>query len=840
MPFDTFRKSNKKIACLQIKYISIFLYLCILKQKAYAMNSIRRFFTLVCFSLIPLLAGAQILPGVDPSGDSLALARVRVKMDSIRRHRPTVALVLAGGGARGLAHLGVIKLIEDLGIPVDMVTGTSMGGLVGGLYSLGYSHDQLDSLVRGINWPVMMSDKVPDAYVAYRLRKYRERFNIRVPFRYDKADLQDKKRAELAAFSKNISKELKSGSSDMLDDAVSRMGMGMPDGFLFGINIRNMLSSVSVGYQDSLNFSDLPIPYACVATDIYSMKPKYWTGGRFVDALRSTMCIPFYFRAVRRDGEILLDGGMRNNFPTDLARLMGADIVIGSEMDIRRSIDELNSPVDLMFQSISLMSSGTLDKTMKLTDLDVHHELEGYTMLSFDEKSVKAIIDQGYQNALSHKAEFEAVAKMTGAQPQPERHRAVNIALKKVKVDSIRFNGIVQKEQKFLLRNWMCPSDDMYGKEEVERLMNYIYGTGAFESVTYRMEGDSEPYTLVFDCQKGQINDAGLGVHVDTDEYVYVSAHLGLGTRRLYGPSFQADLKLGNNSALIMDASLRPIIGIPSIGLCFRNTLVNASFMEAGLPYTDRRYRMGMDLYVEDTRMIYGKMRMGITADKFPYRKFLSSAGEIVGWRWKDYWLSAFMDMTIDTFDDGYFPTRGVQVGLRGRFNFKGYSTDRFYLGENYSPVVPKYGTAFGHFGAAFSPHSRFTILPSVYLGWNSDRIEANPDHVASVGGNVAGRYTENQIPFFGLATSYRVTDILAGSALLDLRYRFTEKDFITLRGGFFMNCVKIPHGLLMLEKLWAVGAEYARKTIVGPLKVGAQWCDETKFTVSASIGFDF
>ena len=96
----------------------------------------------------------------------------------------------------------MIKLIEDLGIPVDMVTGTSMGGLVGGLYSLGYSHDQLDSLVRGINWPVMISDKVPDAYVSYRLRKYRERFLIRVPFRYDKADLQNKKRAELAAFSK--------------------------------------------------------------------------------------------------------------------------------------------------------------------------------------------------------------------------------------------------------------------------------------------------------------------------------------------------------------------------------------------------------------------------------------------------------------------------------------------------------------------------------------------------------------------------------------------------------------------------------------------------------------
>ena len=109
---------------------------------------------------LPISASAQILPSADPAADSLAFARVRARMDSIRQYRPTVGLVLAGGGARGLAHLGVIKYMEELGIPVDVITGTSMGGLVGGLYALGYTHDQLDSLVRDIQWPVMMSDNV--------------------------------------------------------------------------------------------------------------------------------------------------------------------------------------------------------------------------------------------------------------------------------------------------------------------------------------------------------------------------------------------------------------------------------------------------------------------------------------------------------------------------------------------------------------------------------------------------------------------------------------------------------------------------------------------------------
>ena len=134
----------------------------------------KRFLALLLLAcLLPANAFAQILPSSDPQADSVAFAKVRARMDSIRQYRPTVGLVLAGGGARGLAHLGVIKYMEELGIPVDVVTGTSMGGLIAGLYALGYKHDQLDSLVRSINWPVMMSDRIPDANVSYKIRKYR-------------------------------------------------------------------------------------------------------------------------------------------------------------------------------------------------------------------------------------------------------------------------------------------------------------------------------------------------------------------------------------------------------------------------------------------------------------------------------------------------------------------------------------------------------------------------------------------------------------------------------------------------------------------------------------------
>ena len=790
-------------------------------------------------------AGAQILASADPAADSVAFAKVRARMDSIRQYRPTVGLVLAGGGARGLAHLGVIKYMEELGIPVDVVTGTSMGGLVGGLYALGYTHDQLDSLVRAIEWPVMMSDNIPNDYISYRLRKYRDRFIIRIPFHYDNEDLEERFRRERIV--DRMGEEAGHGSADMLREAITKMGIGMPDGYLFGLNVRNMLSSVSVGYQDSLSFAELPIPYACVATDMYTMTPKYWTSGSLTDAMRSTMAIPFYFRAVRTEGAVLLDGGMRNNFPVDLAKEMGADIIIGSEMSAPRGIDELNSPVDLAFQTITLLSREAAGPAREMVDFEVNHELKGYNMLSFDSKSVDDIINQGYRNALANKEYFEAVAARLGGRREAPVSRpatAVNLAQTKVRVDAVRFDGIRESDRAYVLHESVFPDDGLYDREIVERLLNRIYGTNAFESVTYHLEGREEPYTLVFDCQSGQVNDAALGIRADSDEYVAVALHLGLGTRRIAGPRFAADLKLGTNPALGLDFSVKSKVGLPSFGVSSRTRLVNAS---TDLDGTHAQYlSSALDLYLEDSRMTFGSFRLGATAEKMPFWNVLDYNTQVRNWEWKDYWLSAFATLKIDTFDDGYFPNRGIRFMLDGRYVFKGYS---FLLDpDRYQPegqptteggAVPRYGSVLAGFQAALSL-GNFAFLPSVYLGWNSTGREyMNPLHGVGVGGFMPSRYLERQIPFFGFPSGFMYAWKYTAVGQLDLRYRFARKNYITLRGGMYYSENELKD-FGVLKPNWACGAEYARQTAVGPLKLAFQWCDITGFTAYASIGFDF
>ena len=836
-----------------------------------------------------------ILESAHPEVDSAAFAKVRARMDSIRQYRPTVGLVLAGGGARGLAHLGVIKYMEELGIPVDIVTGTSMGGLVGGLYALGYKHDQLDSLVRAIEWPIMMSDDVPAEYIGYKIRKYRETYSIRLPHHYDDEDLVDRLKNERIA--DKMAAESGHNSADMLNESISRMGLGMPDGFLHGLNVRNMLSSVTVGYQDSISFADLPIPYACVATDLYAMAPKYWTSGHITDALRSTMAIPFYFRAVRKDGEVLLDGGMRNNYPVDIAKAMGADIIIGSDMSIHRELNELNSPVDFLLQTITLLASSANGPARKMLDLGVHHELKGYTMLSFDDASVDDIIDQGYQNAIQQKELFESIAKVVAGKREPQiahHAAALNIAQKKVRVGEVQFRGIKEREKAWILHPKDYPADGMYDRAIIERLLNSIYGTNAFESVTYHLEGNEEPYTLVFNCQKGQTNDLAIGIRADTDETVAVALHYGLGTRRLTGIRLSADLKLGTNPSLTADWGTKSRIGLPSYGIVGRLGFTNATVGWSGDTH-EQLFHAAVDGYLEDSRLKKGSLRVGVTAEMNPYEHKLGYSDLNLGWDWRSFWLSGFGTFKYDTFDDGYFPTRGIRLYADGRYVFYGrkppksidYPTDYEYhpdddiddgthsgndentgLGFHFptraddavpddpsegpgpdqevedlfkrrDPVKP-YLSMMGSIEAAFTFGQNFTIQPILYFGCNStDAEEMNFRHAVVVGGFMANRYVEHQIPFFGFSHGFRSSSRFTMVPQLDLRYRFLRKNYVTVRGGLFMRDSEFRF-MFQGNQLWAAGLEYARQSIVGPLRVAAQYCAVGGFSIYASIGFDF
>ena len=813
---------------------------------------------LICACLPTVLAAQHriIAPSVNPMEDSLAVARVRAKMDSIRQYRPTVAVVLGGGGARGMAHLGVLRYLEEMGIPVDLVGGTSMGGLVSGLYSLGFGAEYLDSLVRAIDWTVMMSDKIPDSFQTYKVRRNKERFALTVPFHYDDEDMRNRIMRQ-TRFNKNY-EQSDTRSGDMSQEMMAKIGMGLPDGFLFGYNVRNTLSSVTVGYQDSLAFDQLPVPFFCVATDMLSMNEKNWTAGSLVDAMRSTMAIPGYFRPVRLEGMVLVDGGTRNNFPVDIAKAMGADIVIGSEMPTPRTLADLGGLANLIMQNITLMSVDICEANRKNTDILLQHELKGYTMLSFDSKSVDDIIAQGYAKAVENKEAFEKIAKRVGAAagapgaPAQERRQAIDLAKRKVRVGEIRYEGVTEKESQYIISPALLPRDGMYGREEIEGILSALYGTKAFESVTYRVSGAEEPYTLIFDCQKGQTSEAGVGLHVDLDEAIYLGAHLGIGTRRLSGLRFVSELKIGQVSQLDLDLSYKPLAQLPVVGVTWKNSYRNFSYRidddAQARTFSKARYNgvnSRVEVYAEDAHMVYGNVRFGAAYEMEPYENYLDDQLHWEGWDLKSRWFSTFASLRYDTFNESYFPTRGYRLKLDTRYVFDGYS---IYLedkgmeaGEHYEGEVPPYSVGTAHASVAL-PLGRVVVLqPSVYFGWQTEQPgHMNFIHTLAAGGTLASRYIDNQIPFFGFSQGFFVCDSFAATAQMDVRFRLNHKNFLTVRGGVFQDKGELADLVKTPLSAYAFGAEFGQKTIVGPMKFGAQWCNKTGFSVALSVGFDF
>ena len=769
--------------------------------------------------------------GMSVPDDSVTFAAIRARMDSIRQYRPTVAVVMAGAGARGMAHLSVIRYMEELGIPVDLVGGASMGALVSGLYSMGYGVPYLDSLVQDINWSVMMTDRVPDSYMTYKVRKNMERFPLRLPFLYDKKDAEEKYQ-QMKQAARKVS-EGGTTSAGVSREVLAKLRVGLPDGFLFGFNIRNFLSSMTVGYQDSMSFRDFPVPFFCIAADMVKMNSKNWTSGHLSDALSSSMAIPAFFRPLRVEDEILVDGAVRNNFPIDVAKALGADIVIGSEMSVQHDQTDLNSLDDLLLQDFNMLSSDKDAANRRAADLYINHDLEGYSVFSYDSESIAAILEKGYRNCMEYEEEFKAIAALTagkGPDTTPAR-TAVNIAMTPVRVGSVEFSGLTPKEEAYLLHRSIIDKSDIFDKARIDDIMARIYGTQAFESVTYRMFGREEPYTLVFDCRKGQTSEFDFGFHIDNEEAVYVDFAAALGMRRLNGGRFLVEGKLGNNPVINTEVSYKPLSDWPVVGASAKVLWNNVRFNNTGSEGTLRAFTTGMNLFLEDSRLTFGRFRLGVAADVEPYVSYQQKESYMEGWDARAHWLSAFLNFRFDTLNDGFFPTKGAFLSANNRYVFSGFSPYQ----ENFSPYFISYVSA----GAAVTA-GPFTFQPNLYFGYsNADVTRTAFVHDVIAGGAREQRFTEAHIPFFGYGSTYRFFTGHTASLQLETRFALDYKDFLIAKGGVLSNSIPLK-GLLKAPDVWAAGLDYARMTPVGPLRAGLYWCSETRLGAAFSIGFFF
>ena len=298
--------------------------------------------------------------------------------------RPTVGVVLSGGGAKGVAHISALRAIEEAGIPIDIITGTSMGALIGGLYSAGWTTDQLDSLVRSQDWLFLLTDRVSPADLDIENRLLQDTYPL------------------WHAFPKGAS---------------GNEGAGV----IRGDNLDHLFDRLLYAYPDSICFDSLPIRFACVATDIVTNTEVDFHSGSLKLAMRSSMSIPGVFSPVRMGNMLLVDGGMRNNYPSDIARQMGADIIIGvSVQGDTLTANDISTPFDLLMQIIDVNCKNKYDENVRNSDIFMKVDVSGYSSASFTATSVDTLLQRGATAAAQHRAHLlDISSRINGGVPAP-------------------------------------------------------------------------------------------------------------------------------------------------------------------------------------------------------------------------------------------------------------------------------------------------------------------------------------------------------------------------------------------------------------------------------------
>src|SRR5690242_11426958 len=331
----------------------------------------RRTLPVFLLCLLPSLLHAQqeAAPPTPPATPSVSPV---ITTQTKPQHRPTIGVALEGGGAMGLAHIGVLKWFEEHHIPVDYVAGTSMGGLVGGFYATGMTPEEMQKLIEGLDWRKILGDRTPYEDLSYR-RKEDQR-----------------------AYPNSLIFGLKHGLS-------------APEGLIAGHQIGLVIDRVTLPYYDVSSFNDLPVPFRCVATDLVSGQSHVFQGGPLPVALRSTMSIPGAFSPVREGNAVYVDGGLLDNLPTDVVKQMGAEIVIAVHLesapveakDIRSVFSVLNHSVNAMIKENELHS-------LELADSIITVPLGEFTTVDYAKSG--PIMQRGYEAAQTRAHLLEAFA----------------------------------------------------------------------------------------------------------------------------------------------------------------------------------------------------------------------------------------------------------------------------------------------------------------------------------------------------------------------------------------------------------------------------------------------
>jgi NTE family protein len=719
--------------------------------------------------------------------------------------RPKIGLVLSGGGAKGLAHIGILKAIDSAGLKVDYITGTSMGSILGALYAVGYSADSIETISRRIDWGLLLSNQSSMRSMIMDEKDEYGRYDVELPW----------------------------------VNHAFRLATGVIEGQELWLKFAELFRPV---YKIK-DFSKFSIPFKCIATDVSTGEAVVLDTGEIVSAIRASMAIPSVFTAVEYGNQKLVDGGVVRNFPVKDVREMGANIVIGSNVaGALRKPEQVTNALQVLLQVAFFREAADTRTQIPLCDIYVHQPLDKFTMGNFGDAAeiIADGIEEGRQLYPRLKALADSLNAIYGPQELVKRRLP---AVHPVKISSYEVKGLQRTSQGFFIQSMDLETNHYYTADNLARMVRRAFGTRYYNRINYALEPMPDSTTrIVFDVEENPLTFAKIGLNYN--QFSGISAILNLTTRNFLTPTSRSlvTANIGQNFRIraehLQYFSRRANFSFtlsPQLDN-FKITTYNDQYKEAGL-YNQSYFRGdGHFGYSTNRDLTVG---LGSRWEYIDYDPSITSSLDFKG---NNSFVTSYFFIRSNSLDRPSYPRRGLKFDIEADHVFEQTPhVEYFAATQNRSDTSfssHPYQRLLAVYNQYFPFATRYTLQLHLQGGLNI-HYKNNVMNEFSIGG-LTDQF-HNQVTFAGLREGTFYSASIAGGGLA-LRYQLYNNVMVTGTANvLFNNFLYKSNFFTTPDFLSGYALTFTYQFALGPLELSAMYSDQSRTVIGyINIGIPF
>jgi len=695
----------------------------------------------------------------------LSVIQFPVSAQQKTSERPKVGLVLSGGSAKGIAHIGVLKVIEEAGLKIDYIGGTSMGSIVGGLYAIGYDADSLHNIVITRDWDKLLSDDISRRDLSIEEKPDYDRFFVTFPLKERKVKL--------------------------------------PAGVVSGQNIENQFANLCTHIYNTRDFSQFQIPYLCIATDVETGQEKVFRKGYLPACMRASMAIPSVSAPKEIDGRLYIDGGVVNNFPADHVKAMGADILIGVDVGFnpKTSEDDFNL-IQVIEQTVFMASHERMEENKTLCDVYIKPDMEGYNGSSFN--SGDSLMARGERAAREYLDYFKALADSLNNITFIPYEKPSFISMDSVLLREIRIIGIENVSGRLLTGKLNLNVLDRVTPAQISEAISDIYSTLFFEKITYELESMrddllGEGVRLKIKVRERKGGQLKVGVNYNNTYKASIILNTTFRNLLLNGSKTSLNLALGENPYLLgrfeKNNGWKPGFVVEVGGQDLNLNLYDEEIRTGVIDYSDIFGRIYSQSIIDNSYSI------GIGGE-FERIILKPKVGAPIPGKQIDHYYNILAYMNLDTYDNRFYPRKGTRLGILYKF-IKGPEPEPdWFLRFNLEQSI--------------SIRRKFTIIPQIYGGSTSADSSLQVYHFYLGGLNREPR--KGLLPFTGLDFMEKSgRSVLAFG--LNFQYNLWKSNYLIFRANT-ASLSDTPQEVIFFDNTFSgFGLTYGNLSLIGPIE---------------------